>query len=248
MSTLGLPYTFLYWSSGRRLLGFSFRSWLMLLPLILAFAGLLRGWPRPVILGLLIFTALLFVLVLVAARSGYKRFVPDDSMALDDEYVVPRNERRISLHATGIFSLHNREDYVLARPAEYWRVPLGQHVFMVQERPGRFLYQIINPRDIEGVQPGYLLYGRTPQKALALSFLATWGPQFVYQPSYTYTGQEEDPPPIVGVARTVYLTFASDADRYTVWKSLLTHRCSSRRSSHIKETQHGCIMWRIHKT
>jgi hypothetical protein len=92
---------------------------------------------------------------------------------------------------------------------------------MVQEMPGRFLYQIINPEDVESVQPGYLLYGRQPQKALAVNFLATWGPQFAYQPSYTYVGQEEDAPAAVGVARTVYLTFDSDADRHTVWKSLL---------------------------
>lgn len=221
MGILSRLYAFLYWSSRHHLLGLSLRSLLVLLPIILAFAGLLRAWLMPVVFALLILSAVMFVLVLFAARSGYKRFVPDDSMALNDEYAAPRNEHRISLQATGVFSVHNREDYVLARPAEYWRVPLGQHVFMVQERPGRFLYQIINPQDIESVQPGYLLFGREPQKALALNFLATWGPQFAYQPSYTYVGQEEDLPPVVGVARTVYLTFASDADRHTVWKSLL---------------------------
>lgn len=221
MSILSPLYAFLYWSSRRRLLGLSLRTWLALAPLILAFAGLLRAWPLPVILGLLVLSAATSVLVVLAARSGYKRFVPDASMALDDEYEAPRNEHRIPLHATGIFSVQNREDYVLARPAEYWRVPLGQHVFMVQELPGRFLYQIINPQDIESVQPGYLLYGREPQKALALNFLATWGPQFAYQPTYTHVGQEEEPPAVVGVARTVYLTFDSDADRHTVWKSLL---------------------------
>ncbi len=220
MGLLSRLYAFLYWSSRPRLLGLSLRSLLVLLPLIVAFAALLRRWPMPVVFALLLLSAALFLLVFLAARSGYKRFVPDDSMALNDEYEAPRNEYRIALQATGVFSLHNREDYVLARPAEYWRVPLGQHVFMVQETPGRFLYQIINPQDIESVQPGYLLFGREPQKALALSFQATWGPQFAYQPSYTYVGQEE-PPAVVGVARTVYLTFASDADRHSVWKSLL---------------------------
>lgn len=221
MSILSRFYAFLYWSSRHRLLGLSFRTWLVILPAILAFAGLLRAWPMAAILGLLLLSALLFALNVYAARSGYKRFVPDDAMALDDEYEAPRNEHRIPLHATGLFSVQDRENYVLARPAEYWRVPLGQHVFMVQELPGRFLYQIINPQDIESVQPGYLLYGREPQKALALNFLATWGPQFAYQPTYTYLGQEEEPPAVVGVARTVYLTFDSDADRHTVWKSLL---------------------------
>jgi hypothetical protein len=221
MSLISRLYAFLYWSQRHRLLGLSFRTWLVLLPIILAFAGLLRLWPLPVIFGLLGLSFLMALLAIVAARSGYKRFVPDGAMALDDEVEAPRNEHRIPLRATGIFSVHNREDYVLARPAEYWRVPLGQHVFMVQETPGRFLYQIINPEAVDSVQPGFLLYGREPQKALALNFLATWGPQFAYQPSYTYVGQEEEQPAVVGVARTVYLTFESDADRHTVWKSLL---------------------------
>lgn len=222
MYPLSRLYAFLYWSQQRSLLGLSLRAWLILLPLGLAFAGLVQGWPLPVVLALLALAPLIVLLYYLARRAGYKRFVPASSMALDDEYPAPRNEHHISLRATGTFSLHDREDYVLAQPAEYWRVPLGQHVFMVQERPGRFLYQIIHPGHVQRVEPGYLLCGRKPQKALALHFLASWGPQFAYEPSYQYVGEDEEEPVTANVIpRTVYLTFANDADRHAVWKSLL---------------------------
>lgn len=224
MSLVGRLYAILYYSRQRRLLGLSWRTWFIVLPVILALAGLTLSWPLPLLVALVALVPLLLLLYYVARRAGYKRFVPDAQMALDDTFDAPRNEHRVPLRATGIFSLHNREDYVLAQPAEYWRVPLGQHVFMVQERPGRFLYQIIDPENVESVQPGYLFYGRKPQKALALHFLASWGPQFVHEPSYQYVGDDEEPGAANAVPRTVYLTFNSDADRHAVWKSLLIER------------------------
>ncbi|MDT8305836.1 MAG: hypothetical protein RRC07_07865 [Anaerolineae bacterium] len=224
MILLGRLYAILYESRQRRLFGVTWRTWLVILPVILAVAGLGRGWPFPLIVALFALTPLLLLLYTVARRAGYKHFVPDTEMALDDTFAAPRNEHRIALHATGIFSLHDREDYVLARPAEYWRVPLGQHVIMVQQTPGRFLYQIIDPENVERIQPGHLFYGRNRQKALALHFLASWGPQFVYEPSYRYVGDDDEPPPSHTIPRTVYLTFSSDADRHAVWKSMLLER------------------------
>lgn len=224
MSFLGRLYAILYYGRQHYLLGVSLRAWIIILPIILAFAGLAWAWPLAVNLALLALSPLLLVLYYVAQRAGYKHFVPDAQMALDDTFPAPRNEHRIPLRATGIFGVHNREDYILAGPAEYWRVPLGQHVFMVQEVTGRFLYQIINPENVEGVQPGHLFYGRKPQKALALHFRASWGPQFAYEPSYQYVGADEEPPAVATIPRTVYLTFDSDADRHTVWKSLLIER------------------------
>jgi hypothetical protein len=221
MYLLSRLYGILYWSRQQQLFGLSLRAWFVVLPLVVAFVGLAQDWPLPAVLLLLALAPSVLLLNSFAARAGYKRFVPEEGMALDDEFAAPREEHRIPLRATGVFSVHDREDYVLARPAEYWRVPLGQHVFMVQQYPGRFLYQIINPEHVESVQPGYLLSGRRPQKAIALHFLASWGPQFAYEPSFQYVGDDEEPPPANVIPRTVYLTFENDADRHAVWKSLL---------------------------
>lgn len=223
MSLLSRLFVLLYWSRRHRLFGLSIATWFVLLPLMLAIAGLAQNWPLPLFFVLSALSLLVLLLFFVAGRLGYKRFQPDLDMALDDEFAAPRNEHRVPLRATGVFSVRDREAYVLEQPAEYWRVPLGQHVFMVQEFPGRFLYQIINPEHVEEVQPGYLLFGSRPQQALALHFHVTWGPQLAYEPTYQYVGEQEEPPP-AGEARTIYLTFDSDADLHAVWKSLLLER------------------------
>jgi hypothetical protein len=210
----------MYWARRRSLLGLSVSAWLILVPLFIFFAGVLLRWPQPwklVWLGLALFLVLAFVL---AGRAGYKRFVGDPQLDLDDEFVAPADEQRVPLRATGIFSVREFENYVVEHPAEYWRVPLGQHVVMVQNGPGSFLYQIIEPDHIQEVQPGYLMFGRQPQSALALRFTVSWGPEFAEEPRFY---ELNDPPPRKKATeeRTVYFTFDHDADRHAVWRSLL---------------------------
>lgn len=220
MRFLSQLYAFMYWSKRHAFLGFSLGTWLRLLPFTLFLLGLAQGWPLPLNLLLLALFFLLLLLFALGRRAGYKRFIPESHMALDDDFAVPRPEQRVPLRATGLFSVRDREDYVVERPGAYWRVPHGQHVFMVEEGPGRYLYQIINPRHVHLVEPGYLLFGRQPQKALALRFTVTWGPQFATEPVYYYT-PEPDEPEAAGETRTIFFTFDHDADRHAVWKSLL---------------------------
>jgi hypothetical protein len=220
MRLLSQLYAFMYWSKRNSFLGFALSAWIRVLPVGLFLVGLVQEWPV-IVNGL--WVALFVVLVLLYAagrRAGYKRFIPEPHMALDDDFAVPQHEQRVPLRATGLFSVQDREEYVLERPGAYWRVPLGQHVFMVEEGPGRFLYQIIDPRHVKIVEPGYLLFGRHPQKALALRFTVSWGPQFATEPVYYYTPEPDDAE-VDGEMRTVFFTFDHDADRYAVWKSLL---------------------------
>lgn len=221
MRLLSQLYAFMYWSKGRSFLGFALSTWIRLLPFALFAFGVLSAWPLPLSLFFLALSLFFFLLYAIGRRAGYKRFVPEPKMALDDEFATPSKEQRVPLRATGVFSVQDREDYVLERPAAYWRVPRGQHVFMVEERPGRYLYQIIDPRHVQVVEPGYLLFGRGPQKALALRFIVSWGPQFGTEPVYYYTESEPEAPGASKDSRTVYFTFDHDADRYAVWKSLL---------------------------
>lgn len=225
MRLLSQLYAFMYWARRRPLLGLSVSAWLVLLPLFIFFAGVLLRWPQPwklVWLGVALFLVLAFAL---AGRAGYKRFVGDPQVDLDDEFAAPADEQRVPLRATGIFSVQNFENYVVEHPAEYWRVPLGQHVVMVQNGPDSFLYQIIEPQHIREVQPGYLIFGREPQTALALRFTVSWGPEFAEEPRF----YELNDAPLRKEAteeRVVYFTFDHDADRYAVWRSLLQSRNS----------------------
>ena len=95
---------------------------------------------------------------------------------------------------------------------------------MVEEWPGRYLYQIVDPRHVQLVRPGYLLFGSRPQPALALRFVVSWGPQFATEPRYHDHAPTPPAPAQSGQMRTVYFTFDHDADRHAVWKSLLQAR------------------------
>lgn len=220
MRFLSRLYGFLFWSKSQEFLGVSLRTWFVLLPLSLFFTGFWLRWPTLLTLFWLGLAFLLLLAYFWARRAGFKRFVSDPDMALDEEFAAPRPEQHVPLRATGVFSVKEREDYVLEHPAEYWRVPMGQHVFMVQQQPGSFLYQIVEPQYIQSVEPGYLLSGREPQKALALHFLVSWGPEFAFEPSFYHfdDGLPEQRP---SEERTIYFTFDHDADRFAVWRSLL---------------------------
>jgi len=145
MRLVSLAYAFMYWSKRQSLLGAALSTWLMILPLALAVVGLAQDWAPGVLLFLVALSAILRIAYYLASRSGYKRFIVDPGLSLDREFAAPHDEDRVPLQATGVFSVSSREEYVLEHPGKYWRVPLGQHVFMVELQPGRFLYQIIEP-------------------------------------------------------------------------------------------------------
>lgn len=219
MISLSRFLAFLYVSNFRRFLGFTVSTWLKLLPLGLTTLTLALRWPLWLVALWLLLFVLVFIVYGLASRTGYKRFVAETSMKPDPALAAPAPNEKLALRATGIFSLNDREDYVLEHPAEYWRVPLGQHIFMVRHRPGTFLYQVIKSEFIEKVEPGYLLFGAKPKRALALTFLVTWGPQYAEYKLY-YVGTENAQPP--NQRRTVYLTFTKEEDWQRMWHSLLT--------------------------
>jgi hypothetical protein len=223
MRMLSRLYAFMYLTRRRTLLGVRLSTWLLLLLLLLAMWTFLLRWPPWTSQAALIGAILLRAGYWLAERKGYTRFVDDEEMALDPEFAAPRDESRVPLRATGVFGVRDYEQYVLEEPAEYWRVPAGHHVIMVQNSPGSYLYQLVEPQYIRAVKPGYLLYGRRPQKALALEFLVSWSPAMAREPSY-YPGAAEDPVRRPSEQRAIYFTFDHDADRFAVWRSLIESR------------------------
>jgi len=220
MRLISLLYGLMYWSKRQRLLGAAISTWLTVLPLAMAVVGLALDWTPIILVLLAALSVLLRIAYYIAGRSGYKRFIVEPGMSLDREFTAPHDEDRVPLQATGVFSVSSREEYVLEQPGQYWRVSLGQHVFMVEQQPGSFLYQIIEPGNVREVEAGLLAFGREPRKALALRFFATWGPQFAVEPTFYYgAAQQMEPPP--AEERTIYLTFDHDADRHAVWRSLV---------------------------
>lgn len=224
MRFLSRLYAFMYQTRRRSFLGVTLATWLVVLLLALALWSFFLTWSMWVTNTALAMAVILIVGYWIAGRRGYTRFVDDDDMELDPEFASPRDESRVPLRATGVFSVRDYERYVLEESAEYWRVPAGHHVIMVENAPGQYLYQLIEPEYIRGVRPGYLLFGRRPQKAIALHFIVSWSPELAREPSYYRGAQEETKRQQPSVERTIYFTFETDADRYAVWRSLLESR------------------------
>lgn len=220
MHFLSRFYALLYTTRHRRFLGVTLSSWLIFLLLLLAMWAFFSRWPAWIANAALLAAVLLHAGYWIAGRRGYTRFVAAGDMSLDPEFAAPRDESRVPLRATGVFSVRDYERYVLEESAEYWRVPMGQHVIMVQNGPGQYLYQILEPHYIRTVQPGYLLYGRRPQEAIAVNFVVSWTPEMAKEPRF-YPDAQEPTERTPSEERTIYFTFDHDADRYAVWRSLV---------------------------
>jgi hypothetical protein len=180
--------------------------------------GWLAGWSG-LLLGLLALLLLSGHLLLWWARKReFTVFVADEVDFPAALARLPYNER-VSLRVNGRFSLVNQDTFVWQRPADYWQVPLGEHVVMVAERPGRYLYQFLDEQNLLAIKPGQVFGGREIQPALAITFRPNWGPQ-AGPPLLSQFQFGEPEPPALGPARTVYLLFANRAERQQVWRQL----------------------------
>lgn len=215
---LARMYAFTHAAARQKFLIMTIRGWLVTIGLVLLAVGWLQRWPT----WALILIGLLLVWLVFsfwsARRSNYTRFVPDaaDPMATTVGETLAPNEK-VAAHATGAFSVSGYGGNVLFRPADYWQVPLGDHIVMVENRPGKFLYQFFSAATLQSVNTGWLLYGGEPQEALAISFLSKWGPEYTKFQAYDDGLESPAPPKLV----TIYLTFTSAADRERVRQTIV---------------------------
>jgi hypothetical protein len=191
---------------------------LLFVPVLLGLLGRWGQWT-----WLLLGVALLVSLVYwYAARVGYSRFVvkkEDTGVALAGKGVrpLPANEK-VAVQATGLFSVRDSESFVLLQPAHYWQVPLGDHVVMVEHMPKSYVYQFFDAAGLQQVQEGWLIFGRELREALAVTFRTKWAPQFAqFEIRYYLQDDVEPEAPL----RTIYLSFANEADKQAVWHNIV---------------------------
>ncbi|MEW5985628.1 MAG: hypothetical protein AB1791_03245 [Chloroflexota bacterium] len=213
---MGLLLAAVYQAHQRHFLGYRLAGWLRLLPLGLALVVWAQGgWMGWLVVGLALALAI-HVLFGLVRRAGYIRFVAEPAAPSANDH-APADSHRLSLRASGVFGLMDRETHVVERPAECWRVPIGEHVLMVQERPGKFLYEFLQPENVQEIQPGRLIFGPHPRLALAVRFLSTWGPEAAgYQHGHYVRNTDHLPKK----AKTIYLTFETEQERQMVWRNL----------------------------
>lgn len=217
---LGHAYVITYWAQTHSFVGINWRTWLIILSWVVGIILATRGWGVwSLVLGLLPPVFVIFSFR-QAKRNGYNRFVADRQNTPPAVLrPLPANEQ-VTVQVTGVFSLMHREDFVLLHnPARYWQVPLGDHILMVEQFPQRFLYQMFNVETLLQVRNGWMIYGTQPQRSLAVTFEVIFGPDTGDNSLRYFVGKGDSAPR--RKPRTIYLSFADEADYEVVWHTLL---------------------------
>jgi hypothetical protein len=218
---LGRAFAFAYHTRWQQFLGYSLSSssWIKFLTLVLWLVAFIWRWGTVTLI--LLFTLMVGVQIFYwrAARQGYQRFVPAKTAVLPGTLSPLPKGQRVSLFATGTYALADREDAVVLRPAEYWVSRRGEHSVMVSQYPNKYLYQFFQPETLQTVQPGWMVFGKTPLPTLAITFRQTWGPTHADgATTYTVGGEAKNSK---GKNLTIYFTFADTAVQNQVWLTLL---------------------------
>lgn len=228
---LSRMYALMHGLSKRNVLGMRLATLARWLPILVFAFGWWRNWAPWLLVALLFAIVWLNYSLWRARRDNYSRFVPgkDLLMAASRPEPLPPNQK-ITLLATGPFSVTGRESQLLLSPASYWRVPLGDHIVMAEEAPGRYLYQFFDGATLQDVRSGWILNGREPLESVAVTFLARWGPE------YTQFGQLHGRSPDEGEASpkrvTIYLTAEDANDQRAVWHSIVHEARQARQPAH----------------
>jgi hypothetical protein len=217
----GLVYAILHATVRHTFIGATIRGWLINLPLLVALFLVLTGEPIGRIIVIVVAALLLRLLYWKARRDGYVRFLDEETPHPGEGVTVVGESEKVPVKATGVFSVKDWQEYILAGAAEYWRVPMGDHAVMVNYAPGRFMYQFIRLGSIEQIQAGLLFHSRQPQKALAITFLTSWGPESE-DPNFMFYAPSDESDP-ARKQRKMFLAFEDMAARDSVWLSLLSN-------------------------
>ncbi|MFN2187725.1 MAG: hypothetical protein ACK2T3_03085 [Candidatus Promineifilaceae bacterium] len=224
----GYLYATLYFISDRLIFGASLLGWLTLLCLLLGAFSWLRTGSINWFLGFLLLIFVLRLLYWKAKRDGFIVFTSQNRKQPPSGIELIRNFRKYDLHASGVFSVTGREEYMFRRPTKLWRVPFGDHALMVERPSGRFLYQFIEDGHIRGIAPGCLIYGSKVNEALEIDFRTTWGPVAGETEFKWYAPRDSSEPK--RYKRVLYLGFQAKDVRDAVWHSLLVGRPLEKRA------------------
>ncbi len=224
---LSRAYAVMYALYNRSILGVRLVVFARWVPILMLLFGWIQRWPAPLLIGLLLVIIWLNYSLWRAKRDNFNRFVPDgDTVAIDLVARPLAANQKVGITATGLFSVSGRDRNLLLRPATYWRVPLGEHVVMAEESPGKYLYQFFSGQSLQTIRSGWLLFGSHPIKSLAVTFLAKWGPEYTRFGQVYETGDDSDLPPPKRV--TIYLSSDDAATRQLIMETIVNEARQAR--------------------
>lgn len=219
---LSRAYALMYWLAHRSILGFRLINFIRWLPILILLYGWLKKWPAGVLFALLALIVWINFSLWRARHDNYNRFVPNGDFnagEIDQSKVLPPN-KKIAVRTTGLFSVSGRESSLLLQPAKYWRVPLGEHVVMAEEKPEKFLYQFFSAQSLQQIQRGWLLFGQEPVETLAISFFARWGPEYTRFGQTLEDGSDAGLPPPKRI--TIYLSPPDNDAMEIIWHTVIS--------------------------
>lgn len=215
----GIMFWLIHWTDTHKILGVRISSLIRVTAFLLPVLLWIAKWDRVFVIIALVMFLWVYLSYWRARRSGYYRFVADETELMSAGELTPMSKKkRVAVYASGTFSLKDWEKNVVLRPAEYWQMPMGDHAIMVEHEPGRYLYQFFSAETMQEISSGWLLYGSRPQTAISVTFLSSWGPEF-NEDSVSLLRSNNNSRP--NKARTIYLSFANDEQENAVWQNLI---------------------------
>lgn len=222
-SFLGRLYAFAYFSQRRTFLGIPHSSWLRFFIFALIIVSLILQWGWIIPISLFLLWLYIGFLYRRAKKEGYNKFVANETAVPPPETTETLNENeKIVVRASGRYAVTTKADTVLLqKPSQYWHVPLGEHIVMVEYRPKNFLYQFFNARTLQTVESGWILFGKEPLPTLAITFLEVWGPEHNNNALAYYVGGGANDNLTRLKPRTVYFSFDDLDEQNKVWATLI---------------------------
>jgi hypothetical protein len=212
-------YALAYSLSRRSFLSFRLIFFARWLPIIFLVIGWLRDWPAYVLV--ILFLVILWVNYSLwrAKRDNYLRFIADEKSVMGSETneTLPPNQK-VAVTASGLFSVTGRENRLLHRPANYWYVPLGEHIIMAEEVPGKYLYQFFSPKSLQAIRSGWLFHGSSPIPSLEVSFLSKWGPEYTRFGQHYESGEDDESAAKLVV---IYLSSSDETVREAIGQTIV---------------------------
>jgi hypothetical protein len=217
-STLAFTLALAYRSNHQTFLGITLARWIKTVTLVPILVTLVQGYG--IFATVLAVSLFLWVRIVYwrARLNGYIQFVPDSGGVDTGDQPPPlAADQRVRSWATGTFRVNGEGEYLMLRPAEYWQVPLGDHIIMARVGKDRFKYRILEPESVRELRLGSLLFSTRLRHSLAVTFIELQMDDPSAQFVFTATSRRDMAP---GREQTMYLTFENELHQRTVWHNL----------------------------
>jgi len=217
---MGQIYGWVYKAQKPRVLGMRIGLIILFILLLLIPWAYLSDWGIPLTVAAAVPGMMIVLIYLLASANGYITFSETNRPEPAPGGKPAAVYDRVRFLATGRFSTRQETYYQILSEGQYWRIPVGEHVFMVKGADDRFAYDFVVPSALESVRAGRLIHGRNDLPSLEVTFDSSWAPEFGEEQVFRMIPQADSANEALD--RRAYLSFKDEDDMQLVWQSLLS--------------------------